>query len=97
MKHFQEVYKSDLQAVKIRLVHFLEIFHVDFIYNGSQWVYLIFPLSEIGGSFFFFFGINTDLQTDLNWIPYTVKQCVIWFMAYFIYHWVCWGKGLFRE
>ena len=25
MKHFQGVYKSDLQAVKIRLGHFLEI------------------------------------------------------------------------
>ena len=28
MKHFQEVSKSDLQAVKIRLEHFLEMFHV---------------------------------------------------------------------
>ena len=28
LKHFQEVSQSDLQAVKIRLEHFLEMFHV---------------------------------------------------------------------
>ena len=27
MKHFQEVSKSDIQTVKIRLGHFLEMFH----------------------------------------------------------------------
>ena len=28
MEHFQEVFKSDLQAMKIRLGYFLEMFHV---------------------------------------------------------------------
>ena len=28
MKHFQEEFKSDLQAVKIRLGHFIEMFHI---------------------------------------------------------------------
>ena len=35
-------------------------------YNGSQWGVYDFPMLEIGD----FFGINTDLQIDLNSIPY---------------------------
>ena len=34
--------------------------------NGSQWVFMIFPMLEIGA----FFGINTDLRINSNSIPY---------------------------
>ena len=44
MKHFQEVFKLDLKAVKIQLGHFIEMFHKCQLrikllkfYNGSQW------------------------------------------------------------
>ena len=36
-----------------------------FFYNGSQWVFMIFPLSETGGSF----EINPDLRMDPNSVP----------------------------
>ena len=35
-------------------------------YDGSQWVFMIFPLSEIGGSF----GVHNDWRIDPNSIPY---------------------------
>ena len=51
MKHFQEMSQSDLQAVKIWLGHFLEMFHVGELrikvlkfYNGSQLEFLSFAL-----------------------------------------------------
>ena len=72
MKHTQDVYKSDLQAVKIWLEHFLDMFHawehrikLLKFYNGSQCVFVIFPLSEIGVRF----GINADLGINPNSIP----------------------------
>ena len=74
-KNPQEVSKSylpvDLPAVKIRLTHFLGMFHVRQLriklWKFVKWVFMIFPLPEIEG----FFGINTDLPINHKWIPYS--------------------------
>ena len=73
MKPSQEVSKSDLQAVKIRLGHFLEMFHVWQLrikllkfYNGSQWGLWFIPLSQI--------GINHCFGNKSKLIPHTDSQ-----------------------
>ena len=75
MKHFQEVSKSDLQAVKIWLEYFLGMFHV----RQLRIKLLKFLQWESTGCLWFsndgdrrLFGINTDLRMDPNLIPHTV-------------------------
>ena len=70
IKHFQKVSQSDLQAVKIRLGHFLEMFHVWEprikllkFYNWSQWsCYLLHWESLFWGAINHCFGNKS--QTD---------------------------------
>ena len=74
MKYSRELSKSDLQAVKIRLGHFLGMFYVGqlrikqlkFIVavNGDS----IFP-DLLQWAMIYSFGINTDFANKSNLIP----------------------------
>ena len=74
MKHLQEVSKSDLQAVKIWLGHFLQMFHVwELLINllkFLQWESMgVYDFSIVKDRRLF--GINTNLRIDHKLIPHT--------------------------
>ena len=54
-------------------------------YNGSHWVFMIFPLSGIGR---FFLKINTDLRIDPNSIPYPAN-IFHGFLPWYCFQYVC--------
>ena len=85
LKHFQEVSQSDLQAVKIWLGHFLEMFHVWQLriklfkfYNRSQWSsYLLHCESLFLGAINHCFGNKSHWSLTLYYIAENIltNQC----------------------